>query len=434
MGLKKNTLSIKPSINKLVLKIVSSIKMTVNNLFKNKLFHMRNFPSLLSLSLILVIFSCNSSNDSSDYTAVDLYPNVTAKFAGKLDLGNLANYANQTIPAYITKDNTAGNPITDKGATLGRVLFYDTNLSSNNTISCSSCHIQANAFGDVAIASIGVNGTTTRHSMRLANSRFSVENKFFWDERAATLEVQSTQPIQNHIEMGFSGTSGDGSIATLITKLQNIGYYKELFKYAFGSEIITENKIQLALSQFVRSIQSFDSKYDAGRVLVANDNQPFANFTAQENQGKNLFLTPPVFDATGSRTAGGVGCAGCHAAPEFDIDPNTRNNGIIGVLNTPGIDITNTRAPSLRNLVKLDGTTNGPMMHTGNLETLQTVIGHYGTINLATGNTNLDPRLRPNSFGQKLNLTAPEVNALITFLRTLSGTNLYVDSKWSSPF
>lgn len=433
MGLKKNTLSIKPSINKLVLKNVSSIKMSVNNLFKNKLFHMKNIPSILLLTCTLALSSC-SSNDSSDYTAVDLYPNVSTKFAGKIDLDNLANYANQIIPAYITKDNTLGNPITDKGATLGRVLFYDTNLSSNNTISCSSCHIQANAFGDVAIASIGVNGNTTRHSMRLANSRFSNEAKFFWDERAATLEIQTTEPIQNHIEMGFSGTSGDGSISTLIAKLQKIGYYKELFKYAFGSEVITESKIQSALAQFIRSIQSFDSKYDAGRALVGNDNQPFSNFTAQENQGKNLFLTPPVFDATGSRTAGGVGCAGCHAAPEFDIDPNTRNNGIIGVLNAPGIDITNTRAPSLRNLVKLDGTTNGPMMHTGNLETLQNAIGHYGTINLAAGNTNLDPRLRPNGFGQKLNLTAPEVNALIAFLRTLSGTNLYVDSKWSSPF
>lgn len=395
---------------------------------------MKKTVAILLLSFTLILSSCSSSNESSDYTAVDLYANVTAKFTGKIDLNNPSNYANQIIPAYITKDNTAANPITDKGATLGRVLFYDTNLSSNNTISCSSCHIQANAFGDVAIASIGVNGTTTRHSMRLANSRFSVENKLFWDERAATLEVQSTQPIQDHKEMGFSGANGDGSITTLITKLQNIGYYKELFKYAFGSEIITENKIQLALAQFIRSIQSFDSKYDAGRALAANDNQPFANFTAQENRGKNLFLAPPVFDATGSRTAGGVGCAGCHAAPDFDIDPNSRNNGIIGVLNAPGIDITNTRAPSLRNLVKLDGTANGPMMHTGNLATLQNVIGHYGTINLAPGNTNLDPRLRPNGFGQKLNLTAPEVNALIAFLRTLSGTNLYVDSKWSSPF
>jgi cytochrome c peroxidase len=392
---------------------------------------MKSNPSIFILAFVFVLFSCSNGND---YVGIDLYPNVITKFAGKIDLNSPSNYTNQAIPAYITKDNTNGNPITDKGATLGRVLFYDTNLSSNNTISCSTCHIQANAFGDVAIASIGINGTTARHSMRLANSRFANENKFFWDERAATLEFQTTQPIQNHIEMGFSGTSGDGSISTLITKLQSIGYYKELFKYAFGSEEITESKIQLALAQFVRSIQSFDSKYDAGRALVANDNQPFTNFTAQENQGKNLFITPPVFDATGSRTAGGVGCAACHAAPEFDIDPNTKNNGIIGVLNGTGIDITNTRAPSLRNLVKLDGTTNGPMMHTGNLATLQNVIGHYGNINLAPGNTNLDPRLAPNGFGQQLNLTAPEVNALIAFLKTLSGTNVYVDSKWSTPF
>jgi cytochrome c peroxidase len=397
---------------------------------------MNKITSLLLFATYLIVTSCskNESSDSSATEITNLYPNVIAAFSGKIDLNNLKNYANQNIPTYITKDNTAGNPITDKGATLGRVLFYDKNLSANNTISCSSCHIQANAFGDVAIASDGINGTTTRHSMRLVNSRFSRENKFFWDERAATLELQTTQPIQNHIEMGFSGTLGDTNLAALIAKLQNIGYYKELFKYTYGSEIITERKIQMALAQFVRSIQSFDSKYDAGRALAANDGQPFANFTAQENQGKNLFLSPPVFDATGNRTSGGVGCATCHAAPEFDIDPNTKNNGIIGVLNAPGIDITNTRAPSLRDLVKPNGSSNGSFMHTGNLATIQNVIGHYGSINLAPGNTNLDPRLSPNGFGQKLNLTAPEVNALVAFIQTLSGTHVYVDTKWSTPF
>jgi len=241
-------------------------------------------------------------------------------------------------------------------------------------------------------------------------------------------------PIKDHGEMGYSGTNGDEAFSGLITKLSAIGYYKELFKFVYGSEEITENKMQLALAQFIKSIQSFDSKYDTGRALAANDGQPFSNFTAQENQGKNLFLSPPVFNATGSRTGGGLGCAGCHAAPEFDIDPNSRNNGIIGTISGVGIDITNTRAPSLRDLVKTDGTANGSMMHTGVITTLQAAIGHYGTINLAPGNTNLDPRLRPNGFGQQLNLTAPEVNAVIAFLRTLSGTNVYVDSKWSNPF
>jgi cytochrome c peroxidase len=392
---------------------------------------MKKSTSLLFLGIVLSLFSCSNSSET---ISTETYPNIIAAFAGKIDLNNLSNYANQSKPNYITKDNTTGNPITDKGATLGRVLFYDKNLSSNNTISCSSCHIQANAFSDDAVASDGVNGTTTRHSMRLINSRFSNERKFFWDERAATLELQTSDPIKNHIEMGFSGTSGDGSITTLISKLQGIGYYKELFRYVYGSEEITESKLQLALAQFIRSIQSFDSKYDAGRSVVQNDNQSFPNFTAQENQGKNLFLTPPVFDGSGVRNSGGFGCAACHAAPEFDIDPNTKNNGIIGVLNGTGIDITNTKAPSLRDLVNANGIPNGPMMHTGGLVTLQNVIGHYGSINLAPRNTNLDPRLAPNGFGQQLNFQPGEVNALIAFIKTLTGTNVYSDPKWSSPF
>ncbi|WP_396143222.1 cytochrome-c peroxidase [Flavobacterium sp.] len=393
---------------------------------------MKNQLMILFSSLFLFT-SCSKSSDEN-YVPIETYPNVTTAFGNNINLSNLANYANQTIPTYITKSNVGSNLISNKGATLGRVLFYDKKLSSNNTISCASCHQQANAFSDVAVASQGVNGTTGRHSMRLINNRFANEAKFFWDERAINLETQTTMPIKDHGEMGYSGTNGDEAFSGLITKLSAIGYYKELFKFVYGSEEITENKMQLALAQFIKSIQSFDSKYDTGRALAANDGQPFSNFTAQENQGKNLFLSPPVFNATGSRTGGGLGCAGCHAAPEFDIDPNSRNNGIIGTISGVGIDITNTRAPSLRDLVKTDGTTNGSMMHTGVITTLQAAIGHYGTINLAPGNTNLDPRLRPNGFGQQLNLTAPEVNAVIAFLRTLSGTNVYVDSKWSNPF
>ena len=387
---------------------------------------------ILIIPALLIFLSCNKSDDA--YQDIATYPNVTATFGSKLNLNNLYNYANQTIPIYITKNNVGGNPITDKGATLGRVLFYDKNLSSNNAISCSNCHNQAKGFADVNTASIGINGTTTRHSMRLINTRFANETKFFWDERATSLENQTTQPIQNHIEMGYSGTNGDGTMATVIAKLQNIGYYKELFQFVYGSEVITETKIQLALAQFIRSIQSFDSRYDAGRALAANDGQNFTNFTQQENQGKNLYLTPPIFDATSNRTGGGIGCATCHAAPEFDIDPNSRNNGIIGNLGLPGIDINNTRAPSLRDLVDPAGNPNGPMMHTGVFTTLNTVIGHYGNINIAPGNTNLDPRLRPNGIGQKLNVNATEVQAVIAFLKTLSGNTVYTDPKWSSPF
>lgn len=389
---------------------------------------------LITLCMIVLILSSCSNNSDENYEEITTYPFVEAEFGSSVDLENLANYANQATPSYITKNNSQGNAITNKGATLGRVLFYDKNLSSNNSISCASCHKQEFAFSDSNVASTGVNGTTGRHSMRLINTKFASETKFFWNERALNLETQTTMPIKDHGEMGFSGENGDENFEALLTKLSAIGYYKELFKFVYGTEEITEAKIQNALAQFIRSIQSFDSKYDAGRALAANDGQPFTNFTTQENQGKNLFLSPPTFNATGVRTSGGLGCAGCHRAPEFDIDPNTLNNGIIGTITGIGIDTGNTRAPSLRDLVRTDGTTNGPMMHTGVITTLQAAIGHYGTINIAPGNNNLDPRLTPGGVGQQLNLTATEVNAVIAFLRTLSGSDVYTNSKWSNPF
>lgn len=387
----------------------------------------------LPLFLLFLLASCGSNDADSQYQTINS-PNVTTAFGSNVNLNQLSNYAQQFVPPYITRSNAPATLITDKGATLGRVLFYDKQLSANNTVSCATCHIQAHAFGDTAAASTGVNGLTARHTMRLINTRFAVENKFFWDERAPNLQTQTTMPIKNHGEMGYSGADGDENFDGLIAKLNEVGYYKELFQFVYGSQEITETKIQLALSQFVNSIQSFDSKYDAGRMLVQQDGQPFPNFTQQENLGKNLFLSPPQFDATGNRTAGGVGCAGCHAPPEFDIAPNSGNNGIIGILNAPGIDITNTRAPSLRDLMKTNGTLNGPLMHTAAIASITAAIGHYNTLNLAPGNTNLDPKLRPNGFGQQLHMNGQEMSALAAFLQTLSGTNVYVDPKWSNPF
>jgi cytochrome c peroxidase len=387
--------------------------------------------TLFLLAVITSIFIAVSCSKSE----IGNYPAVESKFGANINLNQLANYANQSKPAYITKDNTGANPITNAKATLGRVLFYDKQLSIDNSIACASCHKQNFAFGDTAIASDGVaGGLTTRHSMRLVNSRFANETKFFWDERAASLEAQTTQPIQSHVEMGFSGQSGRPVIATLLTKLQGLDYYNELFKFVYGDVAVTETRLQECLAQFVRSIQSFDSKYDIGRAQVPADNAPFPNFTTLENQGKGIFLTPPVFDASGVRINGGLGCQGCHAAPEFDIDPNTGNNGVIGNLNAPGIDINVTRAPSLRDLVGLDGNPNTPMMHTANFATLQNVIGHYGNINLANGNTRLDVRLRPNGFGQQLNLTAAEVQSVVAFIKTLTGRAVYTDARWSDPF
>lgn len=383
-------------------------------------------------AFITIAVSCRKTDSD---TAISLVQNaVKTAFGANIDLNNLSNYSAQGKPAYVTKDNFGGNTLSNSKATLGRVLFYDKQLSVNNTISCSSCHKQEFAFGDSAMVSNGVfGGITQRHSMRLVNTRFAVESKFFWNERAASLEQQTTQPIRDHNEMGFSGLEGRPGMENLLVKLKEIAYYSELFKFVYNDQDITETRLQECLAHFIRSIQSFDSRYDAGRAQVANDNQNFPNFTQVENLGKNLFISPPVFDGNSSRIAGGAGCNACHNAPEFDIDPNSRNNGITGVIGNPNTrDFANTRSSSLRDLNRAAGGSNGPLMHTG-IPDLRAVINHYQTINSGQ-NTNLDPRLAPNGIGQKLNLTPNESNAIIAFLATLSGTKIYSDSRWANPF
>jgi len=390
----------------------------------------------LKIIALLVLFSVVSCTETTDPVVVEETSTTQAidnAFANTIDWNNLPNYANQSVPNYITKDNTGNNSITDAGATLGRVLFYDKNLSKDNTIACASCHQQASAFSDLAQASIGVNGTTGRHSMRLVNARFADESKFFWDERAATLEAQTSQPIQDHIEMGFSGENGDQDLNALTQKLEDIDYYREMFSLVYGNTEITEAKIQEALGQFIRSIQSFDSKYDIGRAQANSDRQAFANFTAQENEGKQLFIERPEFNQNGVRIGGGLGCGGCHRAPEFDIDPNTMNNGVTETLEGSEQDLSNTRSPSLRDVFAPNGNLNGPFMHTGSFSTLESVLAHYNEID-SEMNNNLDRRLRPNGNLQKLQMTQTEIDNVVAFMKTLTGSDVYTNAKWSNPF
>lgn len=359
---------------------------------------------------------------------------VLATFGNRINLANLANYENQTVPNYITRLEEGGNPISDAGATLGRVLFYDTALSIDNTVSCSSCHIQSHGVSDSDVQSSGVQGgVTRRHSMRLINTMFADEVRFFWDERATSLEDQTTRPIQDHNEMGFSGQNGRPDLGDLILRMEGIEYYEELFRFVFLDPDITEERIQTALGQFVKSIHSFDSKYDAGRGQVNNNNANFPNFTAAENAGKALFMDAP--------NQGGAGCNACHRAPEFDIRPGSDMNGIFrDAGSTTTFDLTSTRSPSLRDLVGPNGP-NGPFMHDGSLPTLLAVINHYDNIiepnsepPLSDWRAAIDNRLFPNGNPQRLNLTDNEKQQIIAFLQTLTGTNVYTDAKWSDPF
>ena len=327
--------------------------------------------------------------------------------------------------AVIDHDNTPGsNPTTSSGATLGRVLFHDRELSLNRTVSCSSCHEQAHGFADSRTLSVGfAGGNTRRHSMGLTNARFYQRGRAFWDERAQTMEVQALMPIQDPVEMGMT-------LADLETRLAQKSYYPALFDAAFGDPAISADRIGKAIAQFVRSLVSITSRYDQGRAMVGNFNQPFPNFTAQESQGKNLFLTAPQ--------AGGAGCGGCHATEAFvneqngpmnsGLDSNTSaDQGAFETFGTPNF-LGSFKVPSLRNIG-----VRAPYMHDGRFATLEQVVEHYNSG--VQPHPNLDPRLRlPNGNPIRLNLTAAQKQALVAFMNTLTDTAFLSDPRYSDPF
>ncbi len=346
-----------------------------------------------------------------------------------LDLAALANYAAPTLPAYYDAtvngdDNTPpGNAIDNRIATLGRVLFYDKRLSTTDTISCASCHQQAIGFTDPRRFSQGVNGAafTSAHAMRLGNARYYQPGTMFWDRRAASVEAQASQPIVNPVEMGWD--PGAGGVAALITKMNGIAYYPELFAFAFGDATISEARIQRALAQFERAMVATGSRWDTGYAAVFAPGAPnrnlgvdLANLTAQENRGRQLFFAPP------NAAGGGAGCSACHQAPTFALDQNSRSNGL-----DAGETIA-FKAPSLKNVGL-----SGPYMHDGRFATLAEVVEHYDN-GIQIGPA-LDNRLRaPGGAPLRLNLSAADKAALVAFLLTLDETALTSDPKFSNPF
>lgn len=381
---------------------------------------------------VLILAACGRTGEGS-YELDAAYTYLGADFPLEPPL----DYSS-TAPDYITRDNRLDGDVDNRKATLGRVLFYDKQLSLNNAIACGSCHIQAHAFGDSSQQSIGLDGgLTSRQSMRLVNTRFADLPAMFWDRRAANLEDQVTQPIQDHIEMGFSGTGDQPGIDSLLNKLSQLDYYPQLFDWAFQQEgtSINEQHMAEALEHFVSSIESFDAKFDEGLVQVAGVQPPFPNYTTAENSGKSLFLTPPQLDNQNVRIGGGAGCAGCHRPPEFDIDPMSGNNGVDKEAGNPaGFDTTNTRSPSLRDIFGPNGSVNTPMMHTGNFLEFTTIVEHYNEVIPDVNNRTVDGRLVRGLTSVKLELTSTERADLEAFIRTLTGSNMYSDERWSTPF
>ena len=382
---------------------------------------MKFLKKISTLCIIFGLFSCSTEED--EYVSLQTLSEQEI-LSQTLNLPETAfNYANVNFPATFLdnnlrrEDNTPNNnQITDDGATLGRVLFYDTNLSLNNTISCASCHDQSKSFSDPETLSIGFEGGLTgRNSMSIINARFYRNGRFFWDERAATLEDQVIMPIQDHVEMGLT-------LSELEERLNVSPQYKVLFNRAFGDSTATSDRVSLALSQFVRSVVSYQSEYDTGIAQTNDPRQNFPNYTQSENRGKQLFFSPQT------------NCAQCHTTAAF-VGDAARNNGLDAVLTDLGVggetgnnnDLGEFKVPSLRNIEFT-----APYMHDGRFATLEEVIEHYSTG--VQNSPNLDGRLRQGNGVRRLNLSVQDKQALKDFLMTLTDNTILTDEKFSSPF
>jgi hypothetical protein len=157
------------------------------------------------------------------------------------------------------------NPITEEGVALGRRLFFDPQLSINNSRSCASCHQVSAGFAEHKRVSTGAEGQVgTRNAMQLFNLAW--KSAFFWDGRAASLREQVLQPIQNPVEMHETLTN---LAAKLIANTESRSTYPVMFAHAFGTPKINADRIARALEQFLLTQTSHDSKFD--RVIAGSE-------------------------------------------------------------------------------------------------------------------------------------------------------------------
>jgi cytochrome c peroxidase len=293
----------------------------------------------------------------------------------------------------------ADNPPTAATIALGRKLFYDPRLSKDNTLSCASCHNPNIGFTDGRRIARGVGGMLgIRNAPTLLNAAYSPFQ--FWDGRAATLEGQSADPIDNPVEMN---QTHDVSVS----KIDADPAYRAQFTQAFGPGKVTLKKIQKSLASFERTLLSGNSAFD--RYEYGGDKQAL---TPAAVRGLAVFTDP----SRGN-------CAVCHTINKdyaLFTDGKFHNTGA-GV-NGEG-DFTDLgrfkqtqvaaerggfKTPTLRNAALT-----APYMHDGSLNTLQDVIAFYA----GGGNSNryLDKEMKT------IKLSGRDRADLLEFLQSLTG-------------
>ena len=337
----------------------------------------------------------------------------------------------------------------DELPTLGRVLFYDVRLSANNSVSCASCHKQAIAFTDNKKFSLGFqNERTPRNSMPIQNivssaflggvidstgfggikpgNGIGIEPGFFfpisqptalfWDGRQHDLPTMVMEPIQNHIEMGVN------SLEALATKVGEVPEYQNLFAAAFEDGAISKENIASALSAFLVSIKSNQSRFD---LSLMGQGQ----LTALERVGQELFFDKYDCNSchqlqqafNGYQLAGGDGMA------DIGLDESPTDEGVFRKSGL-GSDKGKFKIPSLRNIALT-----APYMHDGRFNTLEEVVDHYSEG--IEDSENLDVRLRStDGSAKKFNIPAGDKRAIVAFLHSMTDPHMIGDPKFSNPF
>jgi cytochrome c peroxidase len=294
----------------------------------------------------------------------------------------------------------AENPPTEETIALGRRLYYDTALSVDSTVSCSTCHMPGMEFTDGKRVSNGVGGKEgTRNAPTVMNAAYFTLQ--FWDGRAPSLEKQAEGPVANPVEMAHSLR---GVVKALS---QNPAYVAE-FEKAFGPGPITYEKVEKCIASFERTVLSGDSAFD--RYYYGHEQTAM---TPAQIRGLDVFR---------DRKKGN--CESCHTIGEKSalFTDNKFHNIGVGYINgetndkgryvvTKNVQETGSfRTPTLRN-VELTA----PYMHDGSLKDMKQVMDFY----IGAGNSNpyLDHEIHSLDF-----LTRQERDDLQEFMKALTGT------------
>ena len=309
-------------------------------------------------------------------------------------------------------------------ATLGRVLFYDKMLSVDESTSCASCHKQELAFADDKTFSEGLEGQIgTRNSLPLGNTIGFVRyygtdllfpsGQFSWDESQPSINDQSRAAIVSPIEMGHE-------MHELVDLVKQQDYYEVLFKKVYGDNGINETNLLDALTEFVNSFSSRESKFDKAVAESGTPHSSLSMFTQSENRGRELFNTS---------------CGSCHDVNHNAIITSAANNGLDIVYADKGMggktfkssDEGVFKVPSLRNIELT-----GPYMHDGRFETLEEVVDHYSTG--IKNHKNLSQFLKAGNQPRSFNFSASDKTAIVDYLKTLTDQEFITAVKYSDPF